>query len=80
MGETNGVGEAEVTVTSGLHTQAESESERTNRGERATSGGGSGQDPKSGDVAQSRGSISEEIESLQTCSRPKGPEEAETKI
>ena len=54
-GDRNGVGEDKVTVTSGLHAQAERTNKQTNRGERATSGGGLDQDPKSDDVAHSRG-------------------------
>ena len=53
-GDISGVGEDEVTVAWGLHAQAERTNKQTNRGERATSGGGLDQDPKSGDVAHAR--------------------------
>ena len=60
-GDRNGVGEDEVTITSGLHAQAERTNKQTNRSqgregqqknrrERATSGEGFDQDLKSGDV------------------------------
>ena len=53
-GDINGVGEDEVTVTSGLHAQAE-RTKKQKREEKAASSGGAGRDPGPEDGAQARG-------------------------